>query len=449
VLTVVIVLFLTLPIGAYFVYDGQISNVVANTYHSASAGSILSVSAVGLYDNEIRTVWIDPQINVISGSTLGVDPQSGVEIGTVKTDGNGTISMSNFTISQSVLSEIADDGNSVHSVWIIGLNGTASGSTLVPITSDSEQNYTVATEGSGLTFFVTLFTFVVPVQFSLGTLFIVIWTIFVLLFAMSLNGPFRNVVSALRQTSEEGLQGIFSNSSLAMAALFTVVLWVSIILAYLQQSVGVSTGSLPPTDPLLEFIELSIAPIREELGFRVIPIGVVAFLILLSKSRFRDALLSLWHPSKYLKKADTPQEYRRDLSVIYVMFGVSALLFGLAHYLLGSGWGPGKITEAAVAGVALAALYYQYGLPAAILLHWSIDYALTALTFSSSLLVVYSLFVFLTGGVAIFVSIALILLLLRKIRSSRASRSELRELAPVAVGTYNVFAEQQQQQQED
>ena len=155
---------------------------------------------------------------------------------------------------------------------------------------------------------------------------------------MALNGPFRNLIGALKQTSKQGLDGVFTNSALAMAAVFTIVLWTSIILAYFQQTVGVSTGSLPPTDPLLEFIELSIAPIREELGFRVIPIGIAAFLIILSKRRVRDSILSLWHPSKYLKKVDSPDEYKRHLNIIYVMIALARFsLEWLTMYLVPDG----------------------------------------------------------------------------------------------------------------
>ena len=58
------------------------------------------------------------------------------------------------------------------------------------------------------------------------------------------------------------------------------------------------------------------------MGFRVIPIGIAAFLIILSRRRFRDSILSLWHPSKYLKKVDSPDEYKRHLNIIYVMMSL-------------------------------------------------------------------------------------------------------------------------------
>ncbi len=256
-------------------------------------------------------------------------------------------------------------------------------------------------------------------NFDLGSLFIFLWTVYVILFAMAINGPVKSAIRALKDTWALGLSGVFENSILATASVFPLVLWSSVLLALLQQSVGVSTGSLPSTDPLLLFAELSIAPIREEIGFRVIPIGVGAMVILLARQRFRDALLSLWHPSKYLRKNLSPQAYKRQLWTMYILGAFSAFLFGLAHYVLGAGWGPGKITEAAIAGIALAALYYKYGLPAAILLHWAVDYALTSYELIPSLSVPYDIIVFYTLAIAVSSLVALILLLYRRMQSRK------------------------------
>ena len=64
----------------------------------------------------------------------------------------------------------------------------------------------------------------------------------------------------------------------------------------LEQTGGVSTGGLPTIDPLLEFVELAIAPLREEIGFRVIPIGVVALIVIVSRGRFKDGILGFVAP---------------------------------------------------------------------------------------------------------------------------------------------------------
>jgi hypothetical protein len=59
---------------------------------------------------------------------------------------------------------------------------------------------------------------------------------------------------------------------------------------------------------------------------------------------------------------------------VYLFLVLSSFSFGYAHYASGSGWGPGKVSEAALAGLALGYLYIKYGFHTSVLLHWSINY---------------------------------------------------------------------------
>ena len=411
--------FSSFALGAYYVYDEPTSDVVSPTLHTSS-GVVLEVSAFGLNNNTKRTLWIDPNISINDSGDEFIDPSSGFIVGNVTTNSSGD-AIKNFTLDQSILSKIQSDGQAVHTVWIVGIqNSTAN---LHELTSDSEQNYTVDTQESGIILFATLITFELPVNFNLGQLFIVLWTIYLILFAMAMNGPIRNLWSAIKASYTKGMFALLDNSMLGTLIVFPVVTWVTIAISLLEQAGGVSTGSLPPADPLLQFVELTIAPLREEVGFRVIPIGVVALVILFSRGKIRDGLLALWHPSRYLKKNDSPEGYKRHLRSIYVAIVVSAILFGIAHVLLGAGWGPGKILSAAVAGIGLAGLYYVYGLPAAILLHWSIDYFLSVFDLNASLssagdlITVYTLFIAVVG------SVILILLVVRSFRNQTLTLS--------------------------
>jgi hypothetical protein len=409
--------FSSFGIGAYFVFDKPISNVVAVTSPNPN-GASLQVKAVSLTNASKRSVWVDPQIESDANGNLLVATGTGFLIATVVTNSTGGISRT-FNINQSTLNGIDHDGTQVHEVWIIGINssGSRSATNLVSTTSDSEENYSAASRGSGITLFATLFTFQIPVSFSFGELFLALWTIYLIFFAMAMNGPLRNVLGAMKDVSVKGVRAIFENSMFATLLVFPVVVWVTVALSLLEQAGGVSTGSLPTVDPLLQMVELTLAPLREELGFRVIPIGLATLLILFSRGRIRDGLLALWHPSRYLKKNDTPAQYKRNLSTIYVMIGISAVLFGLAHVLLGAGWGPGKILSAAVAGVGLAGLYYFYGLPAAVLLHWSIDYFLSTFDLIPSLQTWGGIITLYTLGVSVAGSVVLVLILVRRFRN--------------------------------
>lgn len=412
----IVAAFISFGLGAYFVYDRPISDVVATTTHNGSQ-TFLSINASGLNGNSVRTVWVDPQITYDANGGAIINTSSGYKIGNATSNGQGDLSTT-LQITQSSLEQISSDGQSVHSIWIVGISQSQTGSQFVSLSSDSEHNYTSSSMGSGITLFVTLLTFVVPLKFSLGGLFLGLWTVYLILFAIALNGPFKSVFGAVRATEKKGFSALFQNSMYTTMIVFPVVLWATILLELLQQAGGVSTGSLPSQDPLLQLVELTIAPLREEFGFRVIPIGFAVFGVLMTRGRVKDSIMALWHPSKYLKKNDTPQQYKKNLILVYLMIAISSSLFGLAHYVLGSGWGPGKIIEAAVAGVALGALYYEYGFPAAVLLHWLIDYFLTIYTLTPRLTSIGNLITLYTILIAVISSAVLIYLLIGKFRKT-------------------------------
>ena len=407
--------FSSFGIGAYFVFNKPISDVVAVT-SPGPGGASLQVTAVGLDNSAKRSVWIDPQVESDANGNLLANISSGFLLASVMTNSSGAIDRT-FALNQSTLNRIQIDGAPVHEVWIVGINSSSAKApaNFVGTTSDTEENYSSASRGSGITLFATLFTIPLPINFTFGQLFLALWTIYLIFFAMAMNGPIRNVLGTLKETSTKGVQAIFDNSMFATLIVFPVVVWVTVALSLLEQAGGVPTGSLPTVDPLLQMVELSLAPLREELGFRVIPIGLAALIILFSRGRIRDGLLALWHPSRYLKKNDTRAQYKRNLTTIYVMIGLSAVLFGLAHVLLGAGWGPGKILSAAVAGVGLAGLYYFYGFPAAVLLHWSIDYFLSTFDLIPSLQTWGGLITFYTLGLSVAGGIVLVLILVTKI----------------------------------
>ncbi|MDA4129326.1 MAG: CPBP family intramembrane metalloprotease [Thaumarchaeota archaeon] len=409
--------FASFGVGAYYVYNKPISNVQAITSRNAT-GTILHVTAISLKNISQRSVWIDPQIQSDVNGNLLVNRATGFPIAGITTNSSGGISKS-FRLNQSTLNGIQSDGQTIHEVWLIGTNATGSkgSSDLVQITSDSEENYSVSSPVEKITLFATLITFPLTVNSNFGVVFLALWTIYLILFSMALNGPLRSIWGSVRQASAKGTKALFDNSMFATLIIFPIIVWVTVALSLLEQAGGVATGSLPTVDPLLQFVELSLAPVREELGFRVIPIGLVALLILFSRGRIRDGLLALWHPSRYLKKNDSPAQYRSNLKTIYVVVGLSAILFGLAHVLLGAGWGPGKILSAAVAGVGLGALYYLYGFPAAVLLHWAIDYFLTTFDLLPVMRTYLDFITIYTLAISVAGSVVLILLLVRRFRN--------------------------------
>jgi hypothetical protein len=87
-------------------------------------------------------------------------------------------------------------------------------------------------------------------------------------------------------------------------------------------------------DPLLTFVAVTFAPLREELGFRVVVIGLVALLALASRGAGWDSVKALWQPSKYLKKHSTPADERSDKFLMWGAIGFSAIVLGSLTFCL-------------------------------------------------------------------------------------------------------------------
>ncbi|MFQ5940410.1 MAG: CPBP family intramembrane glutamic endopeptidase [Nitrososphaerales archaeon] len=207
-----------------------------------------------------------------------------------------------------------------------------------------------------------------PVNNQLGELFIVLWCVYLLFFTLLMLGPRKNILQSLVRTVE-GEEHASSDNALQM-----VIIWLAVLLVIskgleiLQQSVGVSIGSYEFSNPLIQFFNITAAPIREELGFRVVLIGIPAYIMLARRYSISDFFKALWYPSKHTR---SDQFSRRN---VYVLITVSAVLFGLAHLFYGGGWSYGKISQAMIGGWIIGWLYYRYGLHAAILMHWSTNY---------------------------------------------------------------------------
>lgn len=400
--------------------------MVAVTLPKAGGGANLELDGAGFQSNAVQQVWIDPHFSSSNSSLL--DPSMCCYIGNVTTDSNGKVPLQNLSLSSIQLSTISSDGFPVHYVVIMEVNQSVAPAPYSALSYDVQANYTAATyfpPSTGIIFFVTLLTIQLPVGYTLGELFLVLTIIFILLFAVALNGPTENIVGALRKGYREGVSGIFSNSMFAVVAIFTMTFWGQYLLDVSQSAAGVQTGSLASSDPLLTLLAYAIAPIREELGFRVIPIGLAAFLILLGRGRIKDGLMALWHPMRYLKKNDSPSAYRRHQIIMYVLIAISAALFGYAHVFFGGGWGIGKISEAAGAGVAFGVLYYKYGLAATILIHWAFDYMYGVYAFTGALYEPLNYFLLYTILIAILSTVALVVMLVERIRKRNSPGSSI------------------------
>ena len=206
----------------------------------------------------------------------------------------------------------------------------------------------------------------IPFNFEIGDMFIVFWSIFLILFIITFLGPKYSFLKSINLLLNKQTTDSDSNYLVNIIKWFSIIVVISGVINFIQESFGVST--LPPeyTNDLTLFLAITISPITEELGFRVMLIGIPLFLIFAHKSSFGFFFRSLWHPYRNLHI----MQHKRAISIIIAV----GLFFGLAHIITGEPWSEGKFAQATISGIIIGWVYYRYGLISAILVHWATNY---------------------------------------------------------------------------
>ena len=231
--------------------------------------------------------------------------------------------------------------------------------------------------------------FYIPVSINVGLLFSLLWGIYLICFFAawryreSLQRTVRNVIS--RSPTDA-----FKNCLFAMPLISSVVLISAVLITLLEAASGIHTGEPPlPEDHFQAFILLTLAPVVEEIGFRLTPIGTFLVAYLFWFRRLKETPISRMERLKiYFIAFLYPEKAKRmvgakNVSDSGVRDGISSgewliivltsISFGLAHVLSG-GWEIGKVASTSVQGFALGLTYLLYGIQAPILLHWFFNY---------------------------------------------------------------------------
>ncbi len=181
------------------------------------------------------------------------------------------------------------------------------------------------------------------------------------------------------------------NWLVVMPLLSSFLLVLTVILTISLNSAGVPVGNIPQNNPAELFASVTFAPVAEEIGFRITPIGlivVIRTLLPLHRGRgLRNAgastvakriMIAFISPDRAKEAAGLPSIGTRGWRGIHwaewILLLASSAWFGLLHSLSGAGWGPGKAIPAGITGLALGIVYLLYGAYANILLHWFFDF---------------------------------------------------------------------------
>ena len=218
--------------------------------------------------------------------------------------------------------------------------------------------------------------FDVPVKFELGDGFVVIWCTFLILFTAAIFGPKKNFVIVLQSMISEGSDKIQDSDIVTVITWFSILVIVSGGIIAVQEFVGISIEQPEAPNQLIQFFDISLAPIIEELGFRVVLIGLPLFMLYSHKLSFKFFVKSLWWPWKNLRNVNM----KKALSVIVIV----GILFGAAHIFSDEAWSTGKLAQAIASGIIIGCVYFRDGFVAAILIHWATNYFLLSYVFAIS-----------------------------------------------------------------
>jgi hypothetical protein len=201
---------------------------------------------------------------------------------------------------------------------------------------------------------------------GIGDVFVVTWMFFLILFAIAAFGPRRNFMRVLTPIMAGTVDRQEGNYLVQTIKWFSVIIVLSAVIDIIQRSFGITTTPPAFGNDLVQMMLVSVAPIIEEVGFRIILVGIPVYLLYARRASVKNFFKALWNPSDALDIFDA----RKAIAIIVI----SAVLFGVAHVMTDQGWTSGKLAQAAMSGIIIGWVYVRYGFVAAILIHWATNY---------------------------------------------------------------------------
>jgi hypothetical protein len=244
-----------------------------------------------------------------------------------------------------------------------------------------------------LVFILFFFGFTIPFKLNTEQLFMFSWSIFALCFVLAwrLRENFHDIIGKI---SSRSLSKIFGNWLFVMPIIASALYVAVISIIGLQELFRVPTGALPTPQTDAEvfdlYLSLSYAPVIEEIGFRIIPIGAFLLVYLFIIKGFENKIaLSPWQRFKLFvfsflypdgaknligEKTVALNGFNGISKREWGMILITSIIFGVAHIVSGIGWEIGKVTSTFVQGFVFAIVYLAYGFQAPILMHWFFNY---------------------------------------------------------------------------
>ena len=202
---------------------------------------------------------------------------------------------------------------------------------------------------------------------SLGDAFVGLWMFYLAVFVVAILGPRHDFLKTISSIIFRGKYDTQANYMIGITKWFSILILASYVINFVQEGIGLEIVPPPVENDLVQFFYVSLAPLIEEFGFRMILIGIPLFGMYSAKPSVRYLLRCLWRP-------DFLNLYDLKKAILLIIF--VGVLFGFAHVAFGdSSWsGGGKFAQAAASGMILGWVYLRYGFAASLLIHWATNY---------------------------------------------------------------------------
>ena len=204
-----------------------------------------------------------------------------------------------------------------------------------------------------------------PIDVSVGDAFVILWMFYLVLFVVAVLGPQIGFFKSLSSIVSFGKYHTRLNYMFEITKWFSILILISALINLIQEGFGVAI--VPPTsdNDLTQFFYVSLAPLVEEFGFRLILIGIPLFALYSNKFSVKYLVRCLWNPNIL-------DMYSTKKAIFLVVF--VGILFGFAHIALGDSWSEGKFAQAAASGIILGWVYLRYGFVVSLMIHWATNY---------------------------------------------------------------------------
>jgi len=208
-----------------------------------------------------------------------------------------------------------------------------------------------------------------PIDITLGDAFVILWMFYLIIFVIALLGPKQHFLKSISSLISMGKYDAKLNYMFAMTKWLSILILISAIINFIQESFGIVT--IPPLggNSLIQFFYVSLAPLLEEFIFRIILIGIPLFVLYSGRASIRYFVKCLWSPSSL----NILNSKKAILLIIFV--GIS---FGFAHIAFSDSWSDGKFAQATAGGIILGWVYLRYGIVVSLLIHWATNYFIFA-----------------------------------------------------------------------